>query len=206
MLLVRTGRWEREREAGVWDFSQNASGLHASVARWLKERDVAAIGSDGTNDVFPSETLTKAVIDQWTTEISNWGRWGEDDQLGTLNLITPAKRRQAAALVSEGITVSLASDLSKEENVNNPYPLEHTLFTGEEGGAGYAMDTYTIRYHGLIHSHVDALCHIFHQGRLYNGYSQALAKPTGCEKTRRRPYEGRHLHPRRTGGPAALDS
>ena len=35
---------------------------------------------------------------RWKTELSNWGRWGKDDQIGALNLITPAKRRQAAAL------------------------------------------------------------------------------------------------------------
>ena len=42
------------------------------------------------------------------TELSNWGRWGKDDQLGTMNLITPEKRRQAYRLVKEGVTVSLA--------------------------------------------------------------------------------------------------
>jgi len=46
--------------------------------------------------------VTKADIDRWMTELSNWGRWGQDDQLGALNLITPAKRRDAVALVKEG--------------------------------------------------------------------------------------------------------
>ena len=45
---------------------------------------------------------------QWMEEVSNWGRWGDDDELGALNLITPEKRRQAAALVREGITVPMA--------------------------------------------------------------------------------------------------
>ena len=43
---------------------------------------------------------------------SNAGRWGPDDELGTLNLITPATRRRAARLVTEGLSVSMASDLS----------------------------------------------------------------------------------------------
>ncbi len=47
--------------------------------------------------------MTKADVDRWMTELSNWGRWGKDDQLGTLNLITPAKRRGAAALVKDGV-------------------------------------------------------------------------------------------------------
>ena len=47
---------------------------------------------------------TRETVEQWMTELSNWGRWGDDDQLGTLNLITPEKRRQAVALVVDGIT------------------------------------------------------------------------------------------------------
>src|SRR5579863_4090202 len=51
---------------------------------------------------------TKAQADAWMTgSASNWGKWGKDDQLGSLNYITPAKRRQAAALVKTGIVVSL---------------------------------------------------------------------------------------------------
>src|SRR5262245_37811940 len=42
--------------------------------------------------------VTAAMVDRWMTELSNWGRWGKEDQLGTLNLITSAKRKQAAAL------------------------------------------------------------------------------------------------------------
>ena len=46
--------------------------------------------------------VTAEQFDRWMTELSNWGRWGDDDELGTLNLITPAKRIQAAALVKAG--------------------------------------------------------------------------------------------------------
>lgn len=51
--------------------------------------------------------VTKAQVQRWMTELSNWGRWGKDDQLGTLNLITPQKRQQALALASRGLVVSL---------------------------------------------------------------------------------------------------
>ena len=54
VLLIRTGRWERIRAKGQWDFLKAAAGSHASLARWLKVRDVAVIGSDGVNDVMPS--------------------------------------------------------------------------------------------------------------------------------------------------------
>jgi len=58
---------------------------------------------------IPSE----ADVLQYFTNLSNWGRWGDDDQLGTLNLVTAAKRTQAAGLVREGLTVrhALLNDL-----------------------------------------------------------------------------------------------
>jgi kynurenine formamidase len=67
----------------------------------------AAFGA--SEEKYP-RNLTKDDIDRWMTELSNWGRWGKDDQAGTVNLITPAKRKQAAALVKEGISVSMALD------------------------------------------------------------------------------------------------
>ena len=62
----------------------------------------------GASEEKYPRNLTKDDIDRWMTELSNWGRWGKDDQAGTVNLITPAKRKQAAALVKEGISVSMA--------------------------------------------------------------------------------------------------
>ena len=63
VLLIRTGRWERVRAKGQWNFREEAAGSHASLARWLKVRDVAVIGSDGVNDVMPSgvEGLTNPL-------------------------------------------------------------------------------------------------------------------------------------------------
>lgn len=123
--------------------------------------------------------LVKATtLQQWMVELSNWGRWGDNDELGTLNLITPEKRVQAAALVKEGRTISLAFDLSKESGINNGDPLIHQLGTSGQ----WAGDTYTINYHGYAHSHIDALCHIANQGKLYNGYAQEGRKANGAEK------------------------
>ena len=47
---------------------------------------------------------TEEQVLSWFDSLSNWGRWGDDDELGTLNLITDAKRKEAAALVAEGIS------------------------------------------------------------------------------------------------------
>ena len=61
------------------------------------------------------------------TELSNWGRWGKDDQIGAVNLITAAKRKQAAALVREGFAVSLARETNTEKAEDNSDPYEHTM-------------------------------------------------------------------------------
>ena len=59
--------------------------------------------------------VTDADIKKWMTTLSNWGRWGKEDQKGTLNLITPAVRKQALALVKEGTSVSLAHTVDKDK-------------------------------------------------------------------------------------------
>src|SRR5262245_26758437 len=69
--------------------------------------------------------MTRETFDQWMTELSNWGRWGKDDELGAVNLIIASKRKQAAALVKEGASFSLARDAEKEKAVDNPIPFGH---------------------------------------------------------------------------------
>src|SRR5690242_21808780 len=94
----------------------------------------------------PSATqISVETVNKWMTELSNWGRWGKDDGIGTLNLITPDKRKKALALVKEGVAVSLAHTIDKNQAPDNPRPLgqQMTLDTG-----GHAMDLYTIWYHG----------------------------------------------------------
>ena len=59
--------------------------------------------------------MSMEIYDQWITGLSNWGRWGKDDELGTLNLITPEIRKQAAKLIKDSVTVSLALDIQKSQ-------------------------------------------------------------------------------------------
>src|SRR5215475_5869633 len=73
----------------------------------------AALVGEANAQASPSRPLvSEAQFEAWQTELSNWGRWGKDDELGTLNLITPAKRRAAFALVKEGVPVSLSTNTS----------------------------------------------------------------------------------------------
>src|SRR5215510_12758971 len=73
-----------------------------------------------TPPTTPARVVTAAEYERWKAELSNWGRWGKDDQIGALNLITPAKRAAAASLVKEGFSVSLASDADTVKAVDNP--------------------------------------------------------------------------------------
>jgi kynurenine formamidase len=117
----------------------------------------------------PSHHATRTDVDRWMTDISNWNRWGKSDQMGSVNLITPAKRKQAAALVSEGVPVSLAhnTDTKKAPDNGNPFRLK-MLSTGEHPAGQFLVDDYQVTYHGLAHTHMDALSHMSWNGKLYN--------------------------------------
>jgi len=86
--------------------------------------------------------MSRAEFDQLMEDISNWGRWGTDDQLGTLNLITEKKRKSAARLVRKGISVSLALDLNTTPDTLNTNPFIHELTTAEFGGHQVAGDRF----------------------------------------------------------------
>lgn len=126
--------------------------------------------------------MSKTEFDQMMLDISNWGRWGEDDELGTLNLITAKKRRDAAGLVRLGETVSMSLDLNKTPDELNANPFKHELSRGEFSGHQVAGDRYEVEYHGFAHSHMDGLPHFAHKGFFYNGVPYSAAKSSGSEK------------------------
>jgi kynurenine formamidase len=106
----------------------------------------------------------------------NWHRWGADDQRGTLNYITPEKRLQAAGLIRAGKAYSLAIPLRAEAPI---WPSRHknwhiaTHRNTQGPGPGGAEDVLMMHTHGT--THIDALCHVFRDGQMYNGYSTAEA-------------------------------
>jgi kynurenine formamidase len=99
---------------------------------------------------------------------SNKGRWGDDDQLGTLNYITPEKRRAAASLVRDGAVYSLARPLSTVQSKNNPRPLLH-LMAYEQHHPISALDFLGIWTHGFAVTHLDAITHVYWNDQVYNG-------------------------------------
>ena len=113
-------------------------------------------------------------------ELSNWGRWGDLDELGAANLITPAKRKQALALAREGRAISLAHDVPQEKAVDTPTFLDRAVVTVWLRRSRWTATKYTGTYHGVIHSHLDAVdCHIMVDGRGYNGVSMEEIKAAG---------------------------
>ena len=112
--------------------------------------------------------LTPAAVAEFHRTLSNWGRWGERDQRGTLNWLTRDHARDAAHGVRNGRTASCARALDTEAAPDNRLPAVHLMMgTATEGWGG---DYFALAPHGYATSHLDALCHIFHEGRLYNGY------------------------------------
>lgn len=110
--------------------------------------------------------------------LSNWNRWGAHDQLGALNLITPEKRVAAARLVRSGRSVSCARPLPTVPAADNQTPVVHLMTaTATEG---YGGDYVALAPHGYSTSHIDALCHIFHDDRMYNGYPAARVTGRGA--------------------------
>ena len=107
-------------------------------------------------------------------EPRNWNRWGPDDQRGTLNYITAEKRVQAGRLIRAGRAYSLAIPLRAEAPIwptrhKNWHIATHRNTLGP--GPGGAEDVLMMHTHGT--THIDALCHVFRDGRMYNGYPTA---------------------------------
>jgi len=117
-----------------------------------------------------------------------WGRWGEDDDRGALNLLTPERVIRAAALVQDGLSVPCGRRLGTEPAVDNPNPaLHHMLHAGDfaatQKGFQWAADFVGVAFHGNSVSHIDALSHVFVDGRMYNGASAAEVTSVGARRS-----------------------
>jgi kynurenine formamidase len=138
-----------------------------------------------TDPRAPSEAEVLAYF----KALSNWGRWGEQDQLGTLNHITLAHRRRAAALVLAGEAVSCAWEIDVRPQADQVFgpPQRYMLSTGQgltdsPRWAG-ASEFVGLVFHGYSVTHLDALSHYFWDRRMYNGVD--AAEVTSREGARR---------------------
>jgi kynurenine formamidase len=149
---------------------------HTSTSRWLGAFVVPALAGLTTATLSSQQAaqpagralISDAEYLRWQTELTNWKRWGPDDEMGALNLITPAKRREAAALVKEGLTVSLASNAATAKAPDVPCPAEWAMLAATPSAASDRIAYPCI--HGAGATHLDSLAHIFFNGRMWNGY------------------------------------
>jgi kynurenine formamidase len=97
--------------------------------------------------------------------------WGPGDRLGTLNSISPAEVVSAASGVRDGRTVSLAAPIESRTAPDNPDPAVHEMTGSADSASGlsFATDRLAMNIHGNADSHIDALCHVIFDGKLYNG-------------------------------------
>jgi kynurenine formamidase len=143
----------------------------------------ATMADDEPSRQITKRKLVKEDIENMMVTLSNWDRWGKNDELGTLNLITPEKRKQAAALVKDGVAVSLARNVIKSKIDGSPAFVHKMLKTGlSDDEIGSAGDEYSVQYHGFTQTHMDALCHLFYKGKMYNGFSQREVTEKGAGK------------------------
>ena len=128
---------------------------------------------------MPEPIPSEQEVLSYFKKLSNWGRWGDDDQLGTPNLITPERTKRALSTVQEGVTVSLSRDILWDTFPDVPNPPVHYMVESGEGWASgdkvsgrpnaAATDYIGMIFHGYAVTHVDSLAHFFWEGKTYNG-------------------------------------
>jgi kynurenine formamidase len=137
---------------------------------------------------MPADVTPDYCESLWQT-VCNWGRWGSQDQRGALNHITEDKRREAAALVRRGISIGVGNPWPVEPGPHNMWPAEHRMIrAGDDAdypgvpGLSVALDYIGVQHHGIACSHIDALCHVFVRGRMYNDFPASDVKSTGARR------------------------
>jgi len=126
------------------------------------------------------ETLPKEeeVLEYFNT-LSNWGRWGNEDQMGTLNYLDEKKTLESAAMINEGVTVSCARPIVFDPSPDATGPAVHYMVESGEGwetgdkitsrASQAATDYIGLVFHGYTVTHIDSLAHFFWKGKMYNG-------------------------------------
>jgi kynurenine formamidase len=123
-----------------------------------------------------------AIVEGLLPRVSNWGRWGAQDDLGTLNYLTDKHARSALRLPAVGRTVTCGRPLRPGPTAGGDAPmLHHMLATGAESperGAHVQADWFGLQPHGSSITHLDALNHVSWNGQLYNGRPAAVVTAT----------------------------
>jgi kynurenine formamidase len=130
--------------------------------------------------------LSLAEFKELFQTVSNWGRWGESDDRGALNELTPERVAAAAGLVRSGETVSLSMPVNTHAGIENPMPADHhmTMVADDESRSGlsFAKDYVGLDYHNDSHTHIDAFCHVAFDGSFYNDVPAATLSSAGATR------------------------
>lgn len=136
-----------------------------------------------------SSPITPAEMREIFDSVSNWGRWGKDDERGTLNHLTSERIAAAGRLIRSGKQVSCARNFPVVPGPENPTPALHHMVMGGDDPCGHgvpglevSLDFIGIAFHGLASSHIDALCHVFVDGQMYNGFPATDVRSTGARR------------------------
>ncbi len=117
-------------------------------------------------------------------KVGNWGRWGDDDELGAVNHLTPEVVLRALTIPKEGRIIPLGSEVGKRGALtggrNPTWHVSISVQHPADVGRGRAEDTLTMHTHA--HSHMDGLAHIWYGGQLYNGFPSTSVGRGGANR------------------------
>ncbi|MCK5890265.1 cyclase family protein [Aeromicrobium sp.] len=125
----------------------------------------------------------QAEADAVFAEVSNWGRWGPDDELGTVNLIDATSVRAGFDAVLTGERIGCGV-LELASSISNPAPAQHFMVLAPDtqtADYGICRDFLAFPPHGPGITHIDALCHVFYKGLMYNGRPAADVTSSGAQ-------------------------
>src|SRR5688500_605215 len=148
--------------------------LNVGQALWGARLMAILLPHEHAGAQAPATSLTRAQFDAMLARVDNSSRWGPQDELGTLNLITPHVRRAAASEVRNGTSISLAREIipaAKCELVPTTIEFLHlpdSVLGPSDNSVMWAGETVGLFYHGWANTHVDALSHLSYLGRAYN--------------------------------------
>jgi kynurenine formamidase len=132
------------------------------------------------------QPTTLKEYSDYKIRFNNWGRWGTQDQNGTLNHISKENIKYARDLIKTGTSISCANPIATEsvipDKLRNPKPADHNMSISATGSGDYIG----VSYHGFVNTHIDSLCHIFSDtaengGKLYNGQDINKVTSEGAE-------------------------
>ena len=133
-------------------------------------------------------TMNLEEFDSLFHQVSNWGRWGSDDERGTLNFLTPSIVARASELIRSGKSVSMGRPIDTVASIDNPDPAIHHMTRcydiaskNKDDGVQFSADYLGCACHGCAHSHFDALCHVAYKGRLYNDRPTNMVTSQGAK-------------------------